>query len=101
MNIISKILDDILYERSIWDKYLIGNLIELPEECPYKKINLTEYNSLSNPYVCRCSKNSCHKIIYLKDYTLFNLFPRTNLSTFLYIIKYGYLTIRRGKTYII
>ena len=99
MNIITevKILDifgnknnDINYERNIWDRYIINYLITLPKECPlckYNIVNLQAYESINNPYICRCCNGKCRKLIYLKDNSIFGYFPRTLASSLLFILK--------------
>jgi predicted DNA-binding protein YlxM (UPF0122 family) len=81
---------DINFEREIWKTYIIDKLLNKPDKCPicaYPNINITEYNTLNNPYIARCSKSKCRKIIYLREGTVFNHFPRTTVSNILYIIK--------------
>ena len=62
--------NDINYERRIWDRYIINYLITVPNECTlckYKTVNLQAYESMNNPYICRCSNAKCRKLFYLRD----------------------------------
>ena len=79
---------DITFEREIWKTYAIDKLLNKPDKCPlctYPNINITEYNTLNNSYIARCSNCKCRKIIYLREGI--NHFPRTTVSNILYIIK--------------
>ena len=81
---------DIFIERNIWKNYILDLLIELPDKCSLcanKFDNLTEINSIFNPYIGRCSNNKCRTNFFLKDYTIFGYFPKTMASTILYVIK--------------
>ena len=63
--------------------YVTNNM----QVCGKIGINVTDHNTLLNPYVGRCTYNRCRKIYYLRDKTFFSIFPKTNISTILYIIK--------------
>ena len=77
-------------ERNIWKNCIIDKLIDIPKKCPlcgYSNVNITEYNSLNNPYIATCYKANCRKIIYLREGTIFAHFPKTACSNILYVIK--------------
>ncbi len=81
---------DIQYERQIWNTLILDKLVEKPKSCNlygYSNVSLVENNTINYPYICRCSNKKCRKVIYLKDHTIFNEFPRTGCSIILYIIK--------------
>lgn len=46
--------NDINYERTIWDRYIINYIILQHKECPlckYNTVNLQAYESMNNPYI--------------------------------------------------
>lgn len=64
--------NDLKYEKEFWLRFLFKQLIFLPViyiNCGNNRINLTEYNTLANPFVGRCTYNKCRKIYYLRDKT--------------------------------
>ena len=82
--------NDINYERKYWLKFIIKQLIIIRvicTNCNNINISLTENNTLANPYIGRCSFYKCQKIYYLKNNSFLHLFPKTNVSTVLYILK--------------
>ena len=77
-------------ERNIWKNCILDKLIDISIKfslCVYSNVNITEYNSLNNPYISRCSNDKCRKIIYLREGTIFGHFPKTACSNILYVIK--------------
>ena len=90
MQINPNLTSNLNIERNIWKNCILDKLIDIPKKCPlcgYSNVNITEYNSLNNPYIARCSKAKCRKIIYLREGTLFAHFPKTACSNILYVIK--------------
>ena len=82
--------NDLKYEREFWLRFLFKQLIFLPViciNCGNNRINLTEYNTLANPFVGRCTYNKCSKLYYLREKTFFGLVPKTPASTVFYILK--------------
>ena len=78
---------------------IINKLIFLPIICSlyrYTHININNNNTLSNPYIGRCNNNKCRRIYYSREKTFFSLFPKTNISTILYIIKILLLEKKNG-----
>ena len=89
----NKISDEIKWninittEREYWYNHLLKTFIKVPFECPNCKKNVKEKenNSFNNPIVYKCSK--CGKIIYLRQYNFYSLFPRTTASAIHNIVK--------------
>ena len=82
--------NSITTERKIWEIFMLKIFVILPticQLCGNIGINVTDHNTSLNPYVGWCTYNRCRKIYYLRDKTFFSLFPKTNISTILYIIK--------------
>ena len=80
--------NNIEYERFIWQTFILNKLIIIPIMCTlcgYNGINLTNNDTLANPYIGRFNK--CRKVYYLRNKTFFALFPKTNISTIIFIIK--------------
>ena len=89
-NIKSNSTNNIEYERYIRKTFILYNLIIVPVMCTlcgYNGINLTNNDTLANPYIDRCNNNKCRKVYYLRNKTFFALFPKTNISTIIFIIK--------------
>ena len=81
---------DIQYELEVWKNFILDKLIKKPISCKlcgYNNVSLVENKSINNPYICRYSNSKCSKVIYLKEHTLFNEFPRIACGIILYIIK--------------
>ena len=90
MQISPNLTSNLNIERNIWKNCILDKLIDIPKKCPlcgYSNVNITEYNSLNNPFIARCSKAKCRKIIYLREGTIFAHFPKTACSNILYVIK--------------
>lgn len=76
MNSILKILEmesqyglKILKERDNWDNIYLNKWIKIPLKCPNCENNIIHTNlnnSICNPYVDRCNRKTCRKIIYLR-----------------------------------
>jgi transposase-like protein len=80
-------LDD---ERKFWDKYLLNNLIEIPEKCKYCDIGvikLRNNNSLVNPYLAKCNFYKCNREQYLRKGTIFEHQNKTPASVLYYILE--------------
>lgn len=82
--------NDIQFERNIWLEYFIKIFVMVPSICYLcgnTKITVYQNNSLANPFIGRCTNCHCRKYYYLRDKTFFSLFPKTIVSTILYIMK--------------
>ena len=73
---------DLETERKVWNDYISNGLIPITRKCPKcnKNISIKENNSILNPYLGHCYNSKCRKILYLKQDTLFDLFPKTPIS---------------------
>ena len=74
LDIIPNASNNINYERKFLIKFLINQIIFLPiicANCGNNRINLTEKNTIANPYIGRCTYNKCRKIYYLKEKNIF------------------------------
>ena len=90
MEIHPNIASDLNIERNIWKNWIIDKLIAKPAKCPlysHPYANMVENNTLNDPYIAKCNNAKCRRIIYLREGTVFNHFPRTACSIILYIIK--------------
>ena len=75
-------------ERTFWNENLIDKYIKLPKICPLcskQNINKIQNNTLNNPILGKCTK--CGKNIYLRQNSIFGLFPRTPASIIFNIIR--------------
>ena len=71
-------------------KYILDKLVEKPNKCKlcnYTSISIVVNNTLNNPYIRKYSNSQCRKIIYLRENTFLNEFPRTPASIILYVLK--------------
>ena len=99
MEIYPNITSDLNIERNIWKNWIIDKLITKPAKCPlcsHPYVNMVENNTLNNPYIAICNNVSCRRIIYLREGTIFNHFPRTACSNILYIIKLWLFEIKNA-----
>ena len=90
----ANIIVDVESERQFWKLILLNNIIFSPKNCPkcYKlSVNINDNESLHNPIIARCSSSTCRKIIYLRENTFFNFFPRTPASLIILIIKIWFI----------
>ena len=79
-----------IYKRKFWVSYILKIFIIIPSFCKIcgnNTINITDHNTLANPLIGRCTRNSCRKIYYLREQTFLSFFPKTIASTIMYIIK--------------
>ena len=65
MQISPNLTSNLIIERNIWKNCILNKLIDIPKKCPLfgnSNVNITEYNSLNNPYIARCSKLIVEKL---------------------------------------
>lgn len=65
-------------------------MIQKPVKCPlcnYTSLSIIENNTINNPFIARCNNYHCRKIIYMRQNTFLDEFPRTPASLILYILK--------------
>jgi len=82
--------NNIEIEKYIWNKFVLKIIILLPSFCNLcnnKSINIYDNNSIYNPYIGKCTNAKCRKMFYLRQGTILGLYPKTPVSTILYIIK--------------
>ena len=91
--------NDLTYERKFWISHILYKIIIIPivcKLCGNNNVCITEYNTLANPYVGRCSYNKCRKIHFLKAKTFLDLFPKQSASTIMYILKLWLIEKKMG-----
>ena len=82
--------NDLAYERKFWNQHLLQKIIFIPlicHLCGNYNVSLTEYKTLANPYIGRCTSNKCRKIFFLKTKTFLDFFPKQSDSIVLYVLK--------------
>ena len=76
-------------ERKLWNECFSNGLLPIPQNCPncHHNISIIENNTLINPYISQCTSSKCRKKIYLRVSSLFEKFPKKQISLIFYVIK--------------
>ena len=76
------------YERNFWRDNLLNKFIFIPDNCSLcsSTLSINENESTCNPYTAKCKNNKCRKIVWLRNYSPFNINKFTPCSVLYYII---------------
>ena len=76
--------------KNYWDKYIIPNIVYIPEQCPICKnnnISIGNLNNVVNPKRMICDHYKCKYITNLRKYSFLSQFPHQPASVIMNIPK--------------